>query len=83
MYVKVNLCEAYFSNEILQVAEVPSKTVPCIIMLVQTIQRQPLTRALIVRFDPRSTSSYLKQGVLPPGAAPVVHRPMSDSVKCD
>jgi hypothetical protein len=42
------VCEAYFSNEVLQVAEVPSKTVPCAIMQAQTIQRQPVTKALIV-----------------------------------
>ena len=43
-------------------------------MQVQSIQKQPVTKPLIALFDPGSTSSYIKQGALPPGATPVIHR---------
>ena len=43
-------------------------------MQVQSIQKQPVTKPLIILFDPGSTSSYIKQGALPSGATPTVHR---------
>ncbi len=74
------ICEMYYVTERTKNEnkyDIENETVPCSLMQIENIQGKLTTKTMIVLFDPGSTSSYIKQSVLPVGATPTLHSPHS------